>query len=66
MTHIEKCPVCNGKGIVPNGFYKTVRYEYTSTSTSTVLETCRSCLGTGIVTVQDNDFIDSKPIKENK
>lgn len=40
-----KCPVCEGKGIVPAGFYNISRYDSTSMSD----EQCRSCNGTGIV-----------------
>ena len=38
------CPVCFGKGIVPNGFY-TGNYS----TTSTVPEQCKTCWGVGIV-----------------
>lgn len=41
------CPVCNGNGKVPNGFYNQTS-GYVS-STSTTPETCQSCHGTGIV-----------------
>jgi DnaJ-class molecular chaperone len=41
------CPVCNGNGLVPNGFYMQTS-GYWSTSSITP-ETCRSCNGTGIV-----------------
>lgn len=42
------CPVCMGKGVVPNGFYTAVGVaEYTTTSLTP--ETCRSCDGKGIV-----------------
>lgn len=41
------CPVCSGKGLVPNGFYDTTTSYSLSTSTSP--ETCKSCRGTGIV-----------------
>ena len=43
----EKCPVCNGIGIVPNGFYSTTSPYYSSTST--IPDKCRSCNGTGVV-----------------
>lgn len=43
---IYKCPVCNGKGIVPIGFY-----DLSGTSTFKKIEDkCRSCNGTGIIT----------------
>lgn len=43
-----KCPVCNGKGIVPNGFYSCVGDTIISTTT-TIPEQCRSCKGTGVI-----------------
>ena len=42
-----KCPVCNGNGLVPNGFYMQTTGEWASTSVSP--EPCRSCGGNGIV-----------------
>lgn len=42
-----KCPICNGNGLVPNGFYSQVTGCWNSTSTAP--ETCKSCNGTGIV-----------------
>lgn len=41
------CPVCIGKGIVPNGFYLSPMHEWSSTSTAP--EMCRTCRGKGIV-----------------
>ena len=41
------CPVCNGNGLVPNGFYNQVGGEWSTTSVTP--EQCRSCQGTGIV-----------------
>jgi len=41
------CPVCDGKGIVPNGFYASVCGF--GTTTSTIPETCRSCSGNGFI-----------------
>ena len=43
----HRCPVCNGNGLVPNGFYMQTS-GHLSTSSITP-ETCRSCGGTGIV-----------------
>ena len=56
FKHIEKeednkphcCPVCSGKGLVPNGFYLAVGIDNYSTSSITP-DTCRSCNGEGIV-----------------
>lgn len=42
------CPVCNGRGHVPNGFYSVVGGTGWTTSSITP-EICRSCNGTGIV-----------------
>ena len=44
---VYKCPVCEGRGFVHNGFYQTLQDYYTSSSTAT--EMCRSCGGKGIV-----------------
>lgn len=47
------CPVCGGKGLVPNGFYNTIGTQY-YTSSSTAPETCRSCGGKGYIETSDN------------
>lgn len=45
------CPVCNGSGKVPNGFYaQTVGYWY---GTDFTPETCRGCDGKGWVEVAE-------------
>lgn len=41
-----KCPICNGTGIVPGGFYFSVN-GYCSTTNTT--EICRQCQGSGII-----------------
>lgn len=41
-----RCPVCNGKGLVPNGFYS---FEPSRSSVYVSAETCRTCQGTGIL-----------------
>ena len=43
----HRCPVCNGNGLVPNGFYMQTSGHWTTSSITP--ETCRSCGGTGIV-----------------
>jgi len=43
----HRCPVCNGNGLVPNGFYMQTSGHWSTTSITP--ETCRSCNGTGIV-----------------
>ena len=52
MMSVEICPVCGGKGLVPNGFYIAVGTSYYS-STSTSPETCRSCGGKGYIETYD-------------
>jgi len=44
----HKCPVCNGQGLVPNGYYSVIGVASYSTTNATP-EQCRSCNGTGIV-----------------
>jgi DnaJ-class molecular chaperone len=39
------CPVCNGRGIMPESFYYHIQYE----GTSSPEVSCRSCNGTGIL-----------------
>jgi DnaJ-class molecular chaperone len=41
----QKCPICEGHGFVPGGFYYTTPYSQGYSSVST--EQCRTCLGTG-------------------
>jgi len=43
-----RCPVCDGRGLVPNGFYRSVGVsDWGSSSVSP--EKCKSCDGTGVV-----------------
>ncbi len=44
-----KCPICEGRGIVPNGFYSIPVQQGTFTSNSTSPETCKGCGGTGVI-----------------
>jgi DnaJ-class molecular chaperone len=55
MSHAEKCPVCNGKGLVAAGFY-IPRSDSTPRliQTDTEPETCRSCKGKGYVSADDD------------
>ena len=46
MSEAHICPVCGGKGLVPNGFYNAIN---TSASIQTTPETCRSCGGHGYI-----------------
>ena len=43
----HRCPVCNGNGLVPNGFYMQTSGHWSTSSITP--EPCRSCGGTGIV-----------------
>jgi len=47
MTECQRCPVCNGNGLVDNGFYRQTSGTWASTDTAP--EKCRSCNGQGIV-----------------
>lgn len=51
---IYLCPVCNGKGLVPNGFYNVGTNEHYSSNCSP--ETCRSCNGKGYINEKDENF----------
>lgn len=44
----QLCPVCEGCGIVPNGFYLYPKGQQFNSS-SAASETCRSCHKTGMV-----------------
>ena len=43
----HRCPVCNGSGLVPNGFYMQTSSHWSTSSITP--EICRSCGGTGVV-----------------
>ena len=43
----HRCPVCNGKGIVPNGFYNSTGETWATTDASP--EICRACNGSGVI-----------------
>lgn len=49
-----KCPVCNGRGFVPNGFYSTTNESWYSSSTAP--ETCRTCNGSGMVWYGNDEY----------
>ena len=44
MSKPYMCPICYGKGTVPNNFYTDF-----GASTSTAPEICKSCRGSGII-----------------
>lgn len=41
------CPICEGNGLVDNGFYNQTSGKWSSTSIS--FEQCRTCHGIGII-----------------
>lgn len=43
----HKCPVCNGNGLVPNGFYTQTTGRWSSANVEP--ERCKSCNGKGVV-----------------
>ena len=48
----QKCPICDGTGIVNSGFYDHPRvYPYWTTdrAADNAAETCRTCQGQGIL-----------------
>jgi hypothetical protein len=47
---VHRCPVCEGRGYVPNGFYRSFAGS-SWTTTSIQPETCKSCEGKGYVAV---------------
>jgi DnaJ-class molecular chaperone len=51
MLKPYRCPVCEGNGFVPNGFYNQVSGQWSTSSLAP--EICRSCQGTGYVVVDD-------------
>ena len=54
MRRPFKCPVCGGRGIVPNGFYDIFPQSITSITS----ETCKTCHGTGIIWGEDITEVD--------
>lgn len=46
------CPVCNGRGTVPSGFYQTSKFYSVSESSN---EMCKSCKGTGVLWLEDEN-----------
>lgn len=43
----QLCPVCQGRGIVPNGFYNRTELQWSSTDATP--EKCRTCNGIGVI-----------------
>jgi len=50
------CPVCQGRGSVPMGFYNP---NNQGTANSTAPDQCRSCAGTGVVWREEDFTADS-------
>ena len=48
------CPLCEGRGYVPLGFYSSTAGRAWTVS-STIPDRCRSCDGRGYVVVQSSD-----------
>ena len=42
----HRCPICDGRGIVPGGFYNATGETWTATNAA---EPCRACNGIGII-----------------
>jgi hypothetical protein len=56
-----KCPICNGTGLVPNGFYRAIGVVDSITN-SVGPEQCKSCNGTGIVWDYSNGWNQKWPL----
>jgi RecJ-like exonuclease len=48
---VHRCPVCEGNGIVPKGFYEKISAKWSSIGS--ISEECRSCRGKGYVTIRE-------------
>jgi hypothetical protein len=48
MNHYQKCPICEGRGIVPKGFYETLGKLSKKES-----EQCKLCTGQGAILIVD-------------
>lgn len=46
-TEPYRCPVCNGRGFVPGGFYSSTSDVWITGTLAT--EVCRTCQGKGVV-----------------
>jgi len=49
---VEKCPVCNGNGLVSAGFYSTGGDFIYRTVGSTAPEKCKTCEGKGYIIIE--------------
>lgn len=57
MKIAQRCPVCQGSGNVPGGFYNVCAGHTESLSSTSVMEKCRSCIN-GIIYVDQVETID--------
>ena len=48
----QKCPICNGSGLVSGGFYNHAG-DYPYWTSGNAAETCRACGGQGIILKPD-------------
>jgi len=44
----HRCPVCDGHGIVPGGYYNVTK-EVLHWTTTNASESCRACAGSGVI-----------------
>ena len=51
MIIAQKCPVCQGTRMVPNGFYS----QSQQSTTDATPETCLTCNGEGIVYIEQGE-----------
>ena len=59
----QKCPVCNGNGIVSGGFYDHPG-DYPYWTTDHTAEQCRACQGQGIIVDEIKTWQESMVSKE--
>lgn len=51
------CPICQGRGLVPHGFYFAIG-QPTFATNSTAPETCRACAGAGLLCTEGRSLVD--------
>jgi hypothetical protein len=49
----QKCPICEGHGLVQGGFYNSIPGVMSISSNCT--EVCRNCSGSGVVYVEQGE-----------
>lgn len=50
----QLCPVCEGRGLVPPGFYQVSKSQYVYTLANAAAEKCRTCKGDGVIEDKSN------------